>query len=86
VLKALTVNRRWLALDPDPDPDGNQAAYRDGTGRWITRQLRKDQEPYRYERRMMPHVATCSAPRPRPAPSPKLPDNVIPITRARRRT
>ena len=87
VLWALTVNRKRIALDPGQDPAGNQAAYRDGTGRWLTRQLGKDAEPAGYERRFMPHVATCSGPQQRTAtvsPLPQLPSNVIPISRARR--
>ena len=60
VLWALTANRKRIPLDPEPDPDGNQAAYRDGTGGWRTRQLGEGQEPAGYERRMMPHFATCT--------------------------
>lgn len=37
VIWAWTVNGKPFALDPAPDPAGNQAAYRDGTGRWLTR-------------------------------------------------
>jgi hypothetical protein len=75
---ALTVNRKWLALDPDPDPEGNQAAYRDHTQRWLTRQLKTGEEPHGWERRYMPHVATCPARKPPPV----LPQNVTPISSA----
>jgi hypothetical protein len=86
VVWAVTVNGKRLALNPDPDADGNQAAYREGTpaGAWHTRQLGKDQEPLAYERRYMPHVATCPR-RQQPAKPAPLPPNVIPITRARSR-
>jgi hypothetical protein len=88
VLWALTVNNKRIPLDPRPDPDGNQAAYRDGTGGYRTRQLKDDQEPSGYERRYMPHFATCTR-RDKPAtaaPAPTatvLPENVIPISRGR---
>lgn len=87
VIWAFTVNRKRIALDPEPDAKGNQAAYRDHRPAWLTRQLGGDQEPFGWERRYMPHVATCTGPQQRreprsPAP---LPANVIPISRARRR-
>lgn len=84
---ATTENAKRLAVNPEPDPEGNQAVYRDGTGRWLTRQLGKDAAPFGWERRYMPHVATCTGDRQRgepQAPAP-LPANVIPISRARRR-
>jgi hypothetical protein len=83
---ARTVNDKWIALDPDPDPAGNQAAYRDATDTFRTRQLRKDAEPQAYERRYMPHVATCTkrkAPQPPRLAPVATPPNVIPIGRAR---
>lgn len=84
VIWALTAaNRKWLALDPAPSPDGNQAAYRDGTGGWVTRQLKDDEQPYGYERRLMPHLATCKA-KQSPATPPPLPPNVIPINSKRK--
>lgn len=75
------ANSKRIALDPEPDPEGNQAAYPDEVGTLRTRQLRKDEKPLGYERRYMPHVASCPAKRP-PAP---LPANVIPINRNRTR-
>lgn len=84
---AFTVNGKRLALDPDPDENGNQAAYRDHRPAWLTRQLRDNEEPYGYERRHMPHVATCGGPQQRRTPlaPAALPANVIPISRAKRR-
>jgi hypothetical protein len=62
---ALTAaNGKWLPLDPEPDADGNQAAYRDEAGTLRTRQLGKNSEPLGYERRYMPHIASCPARRP----------------------
>jgi hypothetical protein len=79
---ALTeANRKWLALDPVPDENGNQAAYRDATGKWLTRQLGDGEEPYRHEKRYMPHLVTCAAARKQQSPA-ALPPNVIPISRA----
>lgn len=79
---AVTRAGKRMPLNPSPDPGGNQAAYRDGTGRWLTRQLRKDEEPLGYERRYMPHAATCtSAPRRVRTDPAVLPPNVIPFRR-----
>lgn len=79
VIWALTAaNGKWISLDPEPDPGGNQAAYRDETRTLRTRQLGKNSEPLGYERRYMIHRATCPALQPPPA----LPKNDTPITRA----
>lgn len=89
IVWARTVRGRPLALDPSPDARGNQAAYRDAAGTWRTRQLKQGEEPAAYERRMMPHPATCTGHREQlpssQLPPRQLPDNVIPITRAARR-
>lgn len=87
LLWALTVNAKLMPLDPSPGPEGNQAAYRDGTGGWRTRQLRQGEEPLRWEKRYMPHVATCLKPQAAAlAPLRRvLPPNFIPITAARSR-
>lgn len=50
-----------MPLNPRPDPAGNVAAYRDGTGRWCARVLHKDEQPAGWQRRYMPHFATCPA-------------------------
>ena len=88
VIWALTVNRKRLALDPEPHPDGNQAAYRNHTETWLTRQLRRGEEPLGYERRFMPHIATCAKREPKPRAALALvglPSNVIPFRRTTRR-
>lgn len=72
------ANSKWIALDPEPHPDGNQAAYKDDAGTYRTRQLGKNANPVGFERRYMIHRATCPALQPPPA----LPDNDTPITRA----
>ena len=80
---ALTVNNKWIPLDPGPNPDGNQAVHFDHTSTLRTRQLGKDQKPYAYERLHMPHVATCTGPQqPRPRAPVPVPSNVTPITAA----
>ena len=79
VIWALTAaNGKWIALDPEPNPEGNQAVYADQARTLRTRQLGKNSEPLGYERRHMPHVATC----PKRRQAPPVPSNVIPITRA----
>lgn len=61
---ALVSNREGrppsrMPLDPQPDPAGNVAVYRDGSGTLVGRVLGKDGRPLGYERLMMPHFATC---------------------------
>lgn len=85
VLWARTERNRWIALDPDPDPKGNQAAWQDSDGIWKTRQISPNagpnDKPWTFEKPYMPHVAAC---KPEPAAVPaKPPPNVIPISAAR---
>lgn len=81
VIWARTERNRWLALNPKPDPAGNQATWRDSDGTWKTRQLSEAAEPlWGFEKVFMPHVATCEK-RVKPV-QPQLPPNVIPISRA----
>lgn len=76
------LRQRWFALDPRPDPEGNQVAWQDSDGTWRTRQLSPGADaPWGYERVFMPHVATCPAQQEPDKPRP-LPPNVIPITQA----
>ncbi len=82
VIWARTERSRWLALDPKPDPAGNQAAWCDSDGTWKTRQLTERGEPkWGFEVLHMPHVATCEKRQPKPEPPP-LPANVTPINQA----
>lgn len=74
---------RWFALDPKPDPGGNQAAWKDSDDTWRTRQLGGSAEPlWGFEAVYMPHVATCEKRQPKPQPPPP-PENVIAISPAR---
>lgn len=66
IVWARTPTGKRMPLDPDPCDDGNVAAYRDGLDRVQARVLTKDEEPKSYERRRMPHFATCGAVAPRP--------------------
>jgi hypothetical protein len=84
VIGARTEARnRWIALDPDPDAKGNQAAFQDSDGTWKTRQLAKDDKPWDWETVFMPHVATCKPQEAAVVPIKPLPQNVTPITDAR---
>lgn len=57
---ALTVNEKRIPFNPEPDPTGNLAIYRDERGMFRARTLSKEHpEPTRGERRFMPHHATC---------------------------
>lgn len=81
VIWATTPLNKRIPLNPGPDPEGNAAAYRDGTGRWRARILRQDEQPRGYERRYMPHFATCPARAKKQQPEPA---KVIPFRRRRR--
>lgn len=86
ILARTEAHGRLLLLDPEPNPDGNQAVMQPPAGPLQTRQLGKDDKPRPYETVYMPHVATCEkrkqqAPAAPAAPAP-LPQNVIPIGRA----
>lgn len=62
VLKARSeVHGYWILLDPQPNPEGNQAVQRPPSGPLQTRQLHssKGDKPRAYETVYMPHVATC---------------------------
>jgi hypothetical protein len=85
VLWAKTERGKWMALDPEPDPKGNQAAWKDSDGTWKTRQIGKDNPPWGFEKVHMPHVATCKPEAAVVPIKPTLPKNVIPIGAARSR-
>lgn len=61
ILWAKTELARPMPLDPEPNEAGNVAAYKNHAGNWYARVLRKDEQPYPYEARYMPHFATCTA-------------------------
>ena len=48
-----------MPLNPDPDPAGNVAVYRDVAGALVARVVGKGGPCLGYERLMMPHFATC---------------------------
>ncbi len=48
-----------MPLDPQPNPLGNVAAYKDASGRIQARVLKKGEVPASHERVYMPHFATC---------------------------
>ncbi|WP_330348145.1 hypothetical protein [Streptomyces sp. NBC_00582] len=69
VIYCLTAeNKVTRAVDPERNPNGNQAVHQDHTGRWIARQLDRERPtPEHAEVLHMPHVATCPVPAPRPS-------------------
>lgn len=77
VLWTVTRLGNRMAVDPKPDPKGNQACYRISPRVWQSRSLdAADALPVaQWEHRYIPHVATCKPPAP-PAPTP-LPPNVV---------
>jgi hypothetical protein len=67
ILWARTVHGRRQAIDLEPREDGDLAVHRDHTGRINARVLPPGEEPESYERRAMPHAATCPGAPPRPS-------------------
>ncbi|MFM9675810.1 hypothetical protein [Streptomyces brasiliscabiei] len=61
ILWTITEAGKRLAVDPDADPAGNTAIWRDGTGSWRSRRPSVDLPITGWERLHMPHVATCPA-------------------------
>lgn len=59
---AITRKGKRMPVDPQPDPEGNLAVHRDGKGEFRARVLVDGEEPAGYERRCMPHFATCPPP------------------------
>ncbi|WP_344897925.1 hypothetical protein, partial [Nonomuraea antimicrobica] len=61
VLMSTTEHGNPMPLQPKPDPTGNQAAYKDGLGRWRSRSLtgRDARRPEHLEETFRPHVADC---------------------------
>lgn len=59
---ARTRGGKNMPLNRVPDDTGNVAAYQDELGIWHARVLGKNADPLGYEKRMMPHFATCTAP------------------------
>jgi hypothetical protein len=83
ILARTEARGRPLLLDPEPNPEGNQAVMQPPAGPLQTRQLGKDDKPRPYETVYMPHVATCGRKQqPEPAAPRPLPGNVTPISRA----
>ncbi|WP_262702004.1 MULTISPECIES: hypothetical protein [Streptomyces] len=50
-----------LAVNPEPDPAGNTAVWRDGAGAWRSRRPSAELPLNGWERLHKPHVATCPA-------------------------
>ncbi|QQM44984.1 hypothetical protein [Streptomyces liliifuscus] len=62
------ANRVTQAVDPKPDPAGNQAVRIDRVGRYLVRQLSNDRPSLEGSEKLhKPHVATCPVPAPKPA-------------------
>lgn len=91
ILWTATVANKRLAVDPAPDPDGNQACYRAAPRLWVSRSLdgADARPPAAWEERYRPHVASCTGRRavqePLPGVTPKdTPPNVIRLDPRRR--
>ncbi|QKW06998.1 hypothetical protein HUT18_11885 [Streptomyces sp. NA04227] len=87
VLWTTTEAGKRLAVDIEPDVEGNTAVYRNGTGTWVSRRPTDELPVMRWERLHKPHVATCPGPMPRhgrPVP-PVLPPGVADMSAYRRK-
>ncbi|MET9729733.1 hypothetical protein ABZZ79_03400 [Streptomyces sp. NPDC006458] len=63
---AITARGRRQAINADPDPAGNLAAYTDGPGTLRVRVLTAERPTLEHaEWQAMPHAATCPRPQPR---------------------
>lgn len=80
---AITDAGKPMPLDVyvDDTGTGNVAVMRDHTGRLRARVLKDGEQPYGYERRAMPHFATCQ---PQRTPD-QLPDGVASFEQHRAR-
>ena len=79
-----TARGKSQALNPEPDEQGNVAAYCDGLGVWRSRVPTTELPAAAHERIFMPHAATCTATK-RDLPQHRLPAGVTSLA-ARRRT
>lgn len=84
VLVATTAAGRSQPLNPEPDPAGNVALYRDGAGTWRARVPTPDVPAHPWEKTHMPHHATCPGPPAPKAPTP-LPTGVASLAERRKR-
>lgn len=73
---ATTPGGKRLAVDRQPDPAGNTAVRRDGTGRYVSRRVTEARPLLGYERLHMPHPATCPNQQQTQLPL-QLPKNVV---------
>lgn len=88
VLRAVTQAGRIQDLNPEPDPAGNTAVYRDAPGTWRARRPTTDDPVHPWERIHMPHAATCTGVPPlmptRHSPA-VLPEGVVSLAAHRRK-
>ncbi|MFD4397244.1 hypothetical protein [Kitasatospora sp. NPDC058478] len=84
VRTTITQAARRQLVNPEPDVQGNVVARLDHTGTWRSRVPTDDRPQEPYERRFMPHAATCSR-APRPVSQTRLPEGVASLDAQRRR-
>jgi hypothetical protein len=83
VLWAITAAGKRQPLNPEPDELGNVVAHRDVHGTWRCR-VPNDREPQQgYEKRLMPHAATCLY-GPKAVTQDRLPVGVVSLAAQRR--
>ncbi|WP_053208299.1 hypothetical protein [Jiangella muralis] len=78
VVWAITAAGKRQPLNATPDPAGNVAAHRDGTGTRRARAVVPDRPLMGFERLYMPHAATCAGGLPN-TPRTPTPPRALPI-------
>lgn len=84
VLWTVTDAGKRLAVNPQPDPAGNTAAFCDGQGIYRSRRPTDELPPAGWEKTYMPHAATCVGRRKPTAPT-ELPPGVADMAAYRRK-
>lgn len=66
------------ALNPEPDPSGNTVARLGANRTWYSRVPTAELPQATFERRFMPHAATCTATKPAQLPLPLAVERPLP--------
>ncbi|WP_051943866.1 hypothetical protein [Streptacidiphilus rugosus] len=82
---SLTEAGKRQPLDPEPNSEGNTVARLSSTRTWLSRVPTAELPQMSYERRFMPHAATCRGLKPVQPPLVNLPSNVTQLAHRRGR-
>lgn len=82
---SITEAGKRQPLDPEPNDEGNTVARLTSTRTWVSRVPTAEWPQQSFERRFMPHAASCPARKAVQQPLVDLPSNVTSLTRHRSR-